>query len=97
VNVTFAPEAIEDLSAAIAFLTERNLPAAVSLSDRVFAVVTSLAEGEFDGPEQALRRTGERVRSWPVPPFRIYYRREPNQFLVLRVYHSARRPIARLR
>jgi plasmid stabilization system protein ParE len=57
-------------------------------------VITSLAEGEFDGPEQELRRTGERVRSWPVPPFRIYYRREPDEFVVLRVYHSARRPIA---
>jgi plasmid stabilization system protein ParE len=81
VNVTFAPEALEDLSAAIAFLSERNLSAAVRLSDRIFAVIDRLAEGEFDGPEQQPRLSGERVRSWPVPPFRIYYRREPDKFV----------------
>jgi plasmid stabilization system protein ParE len=65
------------------------------MADHVFAVITSLAQGEFDGPECELRRTGERVRSWPVRPYRVYYRREADTFVVLRLHHAARRPIAR--
>ena len=76
-TVNFAPEAIEDLSAAIAFLGERNLSAAVKLSDRIFGVIMSLAEGEFDGPalcakvtERSRTPSGTRSRStersrWP--------------------------------
>jgi plasmid stabilization system protein ParE len=45
--------------------------------------------------EVALRRGGDKVRSWPAPPFRIYYRRESETLIVLRVYHSSRRPLAR--
>lgn len=50
-----------------------------------------LADEHFEGPEQRLR-TGERVRSWPVPPFRIYYLRR-EQLLVLRIYDQRREPI----
>ncbi|MCA9604361.1 MAG: hypothetical protein KC619_02130 [Myxococcales bacterium] len=60
----------------------------------MFERVDRLAEGGLDGPEQVLR-SGERVRSWPVPPLRIYYQRASDHFSVLRIYHQAREPIAR--
>jgi plasmid stabilization system protein ParE len=95
VKITLSPEAADDWSAAIAYLLERNPSAAAKMADRIHSVMVRLAAGEFDGPEHQLRRGGARVRSWPVPPFRLYYRRDPDAFVVLRVYHSARRPIGR--
>jgi plasmid stabilization system protein ParE len=95
VKIALAPEAVEDLAAAVAYLYERNPQAAAEMADRVFAAIDSLAAREFDGPECELRRTGERVRSWSVRPYRLYYRREGDTFIVLRLHHSARRPIAR--
>jgi len=47
---------------------------------------------EFDGPVPRLR-SGALVRSWAVAPFRIYYQRQPDELLIVRVYHQARRPI----
>jgi len=29
------------------------------------------------------------VRSWPVPPVRVYYQRQSNALWVLRIYHQA--------
>ncbi|MCI0574055.1 MAG: type II toxin-antitoxin system RelE/ParE family toxin [Myxococcaceae bacterium] len=93
-KVVFAPEAEADLLAALAFLAKRNPVAAARLAARVLTTVGRLADGEFDGPEQLLA-SGERVRSWPVPPWRIYYQRQADALLVLRVYHHARRPMVR--
>jgi plasmid stabilization system protein ParE len=95
VSVAFAPEAVEDLAAAVEYLRERNPRAAAATADAVFAAIDRLAAREFEGPESALRITGERVRSWPVRPYRIYYRRDGENLMVLRIYHSARRPISR--
>ena len=53
-----------------------------------------LDEGLFEGPEQRLRG-GMLVRSWPLPPYRIYYRRRDGFLDVMRVYHQARKPITR--
>jgi len=39
--------------------------------------------------------TGEVVRSWPVPPVRIYYQRGDDELTVLRIYHQARLPLTR--
>ena len=65
------------------------------LGDRILGLIHDLARGGFDGPEQRLR-TGEIVRSWPLPPLRLYYQRSPDgELTVLRIYHQAQRPIAR--
>lgn len=61
---------------------------------RVFDTLEKLAAGDMEGPQQQLT-TGELVRSWPVPPFRIYYQRGEGELRVFRIYHHARRPIAR--
>lgn len=91
-SVVLAPEAVADLTAAVDFLTERNPDAAASLVDRAFRLFRRLDDREFDGPIQALT-DGTTVRSWPMPPFRIYYQRQGHELLVLRVYHQRRQPL----
>jgi plasmid stabilization system protein ParE len=71
-----------------------NPPAAERFAVRVFEVIDELAERPMDGPEQVLT-TGEVVRSWPVPPVRIYYQRGDDELIVLRIYHQARLPLTR--
>ena len=90
-KIFFAPEAEEDFATLIAFLVERNPVAAAELGQRIFAI-DQLAAGDFEGPEQKLG-TGEVVRSWAVPPVRVYYQRRSDVLWVLRVDHQARAPI----
>ena len=93
-KVTYTEEAIADIVDAITFLNERNPTAAADLDPDILRCVERLAGGEFDGPLSRLR-SGALVRSWAVPPFRIYYQRHPDELLIVRVYHQARRPITR--
>jgi plasmid stabilization system protein ParE len=92
-NILFAPQAIDDLTQHVQYLASRNPDAAVRLAQRALAVIDQLARGAYEGSELELR-SGERVRSWPMYPLRIYYRRTPTTLAVLRIYHQARRPIA---
>jgi plasmid stabilization system protein ParE len=94
VKIVLAPEAVEDLAAGIDYVRERDPRGAVAMADNVFRVIDSLAAREFEGPELTLRRSSEKVRSWPARPFRIHYRRDTETLIVLRIYHSSRRPIA---
>ena len=71
-KVIFAPEAERDFLAVVEFLAGRNPAAAARLYANVTELVGRLAEGDFEGPEQRLR-SGAIVRSWPVPPYRVYY------------------------
>jgi plasmid stabilization system protein ParE len=75
------------------FATE-NRGAAGRLADRVFSLLEQLDRGDFEGAEVRLT-SGEVLRSWAIPPYRVYYLREPDGILVVRVYHQARRPIAK--
>jgi plasmid stabilization system protein ParE len=93
-KVTYTEEAVADIVDAIAYLNERSPTAAANLDGDISRCIVRLADGEFDGPLSRLR-SGAFVRSWAVPPFRIYYQRHPNELLILRVYHQARRPITR--
>ncbi len=93
-TVLLAPEAEEDLRCLVEYLRDRNPIAAAQLLDRVFTIIDRLAAGDFEGPEQTLR-TGDRVRSWPSPPVRIYYRRQPGALWVIRIYDQRQRPLAR--
>jgi plasmid stabilization system protein ParE len=84
----------EDLRAAIEYLQNENPEAAVALVDTVFSAVEVLADGRFDGPEVDLG--GARgVRSWVVRPYRLYYQRDGDVLVVLRVYHWRRGPMVR--
>ena len=62
-KIAFAPEAVDDLAAAIEYLQQRNPQAAAATADAAFLIVDRLASGEFEGPECILRKTGERARS----------------------------------
>ena len=93
-NVYFAPEAEEDFAAVVGYLVERNPVAASEFSERILNVIERLAEHQFEGPEQTLA-SGDVVRSWPLPPVRIYYQRRADAFWVLRIYHQAQTPIVR--
>ena len=93
-KVTYTEEAIADIVDAIAYLNDRNPTAAANLDADIAKGIDRLAAQEFDGPVSWLR-SGARVRSWAVPPFRIYYQRHPGELLIVRVYHQTRRPITR--
>jgi len=93
-KVTYTGEAVADILEAITYLNERNPTATAKLDAEITACIERLAAREFDGPVSRLR-SGAVVRSWAVPPFRIYYQRQSDELLIVRVYHQARRPIAR--
>jgi plasmid stabilization system protein ParE len=76
------------------YIAERNPQAAAALGEQIFETLKRLAAREMEGPEQWLL-SGERVKSWPVPPVRLYYRRTLEALEVIRVHHQSRRPITR--
>jgi plasmid stabilization system protein ParE len=94
VRILFAPEAEADLHNLMEYLAGQNPRAASQRGEHILSTIEQLADGEFEGPEQTLL-SGEAVRSWAVPPLRIYYQREAGTLRVLRIYHQARRPIVR--
>jgi plasmid stabilization system protein ParE len=93
-RVTYTEEAVADIVEAITYLNERNPTAAANLDAEIERCINRLAAQEFDGPVSRLQ-SGAVVRSWGVPPFRIYYQRYPDELLIVRVYHQARKPITR--
>lgn len=93
-NVTYTEEALADIVEAITYLNDRSPTAAARLNAELSRCIDRIAASEFEGPESRLR-SGAIVRSWPVPPFRIYYQRHPDALLIVRVYHQSRRPITR--
>lgn len=70
-RLVIAPRAFDDLAAAAGYVARDNPAAAGRLVDRVFEIIDLLAEGGLDGPLSKLR-SGIEVRSWPVPPLRIF-------------------------
>jgi plasmid stabilization system protein ParE len=93
VIVIWSPQATDDFEAAVAYLAPRNPIAARKLASGVIELVERLANEPLDGAEVTLT-TGETVRSWPYPPFRLNYRRVHDAFQVVRLYHQKRHPIA---
>ena len=91
-RIVIAPRAFDDLAAMSGYIAQDNPAAAARLVDRVFEVIDLLAGGGLDGPLSTLR-SGVEVRSWPVQPLRIFYRREADELHVLRIHHQSRRPL----
>ena len=91
-KVSYTEEAVADIVEAITYLKDQSPTAAANLDGEIARCIERLAGEEFEGPISRLR-SGAVVRSWAVPPFRIYYQRLPNELLIVRVYHQARRPI----
>jgi hypothetical protein len=84
----------EGLEVVVAFWRERRPGVPFTLLGEVITLAERLAREEFEGPEQQLK-TGLKVRSWPIPPYRLFYRRRDGVLEVMRIYHQARRPITR--
>ena len=91
-RIVITPRAFDDIAAAAGYVAQDNPAAAGRLVDRVFEIIDLLAEGGLDGPLTTLR-SGVEVRSWPVQPLRIYYRRQADELIILRIYHQSRRPL----
>lgn len=93
-RIVLSPAAADDLCEAYGYIAADNVEAAETVVARIVEVIGLLAASAFEGREVVLR-DGRRVRTWPVPPYRIYYREREEVFEVLRIYHQARRPIER--
>ncbi len=59
-SVVLAPQAIEDLAAAVDYLKEHRPDAATRLVERAFDLFRSLDRREFEGPTQRLRDRSDR-------------------------------------
>jgi len=94
VRIVVAPQAQADFREAYDSIAGDNPEAADRLLARIVQIVGLLAVKAFVGREVVLR-DGRRVRTWPVPPYRVYYREQGDVFEVVRVYHQARRPLER--
>jgi plasmid stabilization system protein ParE len=92
VAVIWTVEGADDFLAALGYLRVRNPAAADSLARRVDEALRRLDELPIDGPGTTLR-SGDLVRSWPIPPLRAYYQRRAGDVLVLRLYDQRREPI----
>lgn len=94
-SVLYSPEALDDLRNALTYLGARNPEAAARLQKSVERLVAQLEARQFDGRAVRLR-SGKVVRSWPLPPWRLYDQRPADDVLwIVRFYHQRRAPLTR--
>jgi len=93
-TIVVAPQAGRDLREAYEYILKDNPIAADRVLAHIVEVIGMLASEAVTGRD-VLLRDGRRVKTWPVPPYRIYYRVSWQELQVIRVYHQARRPIER--
>jgi toxin ParE1/3/4 len=93
-RIVVAPQAGEDLREAYDYIAKDNPNAAGRVLAHIVEIIGMLASESVTGREVQLK-DGRRVKTWPVPPYRIYYRVRVQELQVIRVYHQARRPIER--
>lgn len=91
-RIVYSPRALRDIDEALDYITADSPRAAKRFLVHLENLIERLAAGELSGPPVRLRGGG-RARRWPLRPYRIYYRRTRNTFILLRVYHQARRSI----
>jgi plasmid stabilization system protein ParE len=94
VRIVVAPAAAQDLREAYEHIAKDNPSAADQVLARLVEIIGLLASKVFEGRTVTLR-DGRRVQTWPVPPYRLYYRMSNEALEVVRVYHQARRPLER--
>jgi len=93
-TIALSPQARQDLRQLYQQIAQDDPEAADRVLARTVEVIGMLASGGVEGREVHLA-DGRKVRTWPVPPYRIYYRKTAEVFQVVRVYHQARRSIER--
>jgi len=87
-----SPQARDDLREAYRFVAASNPEAADRLLARIIDAIGFLASGSIQGRRTHLR-DGREVETWPVPPYRLYYRKTETALEVIRIYHQSRRPL----
>ncbi|MEY4706266.1 MAG: ParE toxin of type toxin-antitoxin system, parDE [Nitrospirota bacterium] len=93
-TIVVSLQAGKDLQEAYEYIHKDNPIAADRVLAHIVEVIGMLAAETVMGRE-VLLRYGRWVKTWPVPPYRIYYRVSGQELQVIRVYHQARRPIER--
>ena len=86
--ILWSPEGGDDILTALSYLRERSPAAAERLAASVNETLQRVAELSLEGPERTLT-SGAVVRSWPIPPSRVYYQRRGQDLL------QRRKPIER--
>ena len=94
-TIRLDPKAVDDLEQYLSHVERADSAAAGREFERVRAVLEALEERPSLGRHDALRGLRRPVRSFPIPPLRLYYEADDEGIYVLRVYHQARRPISR--
>jgi plasmid stabilization system protein ParE len=94
VKVVVTAKAEKDLVEACAYIAKDSPAAAHEFLARFDELTKMLASGVVEGPPVRLAG-GQEAHSWPLKPYRIYYRRRGGALEVLRIYHQACRPIER--
>ena len=93
-KVTYTEEAIADIVEAITFINERNPTTAAKLDGGSRAASNAWQRESLTGRSHVFVR-----KPWcAAGACRLsgcYYQRHPDELLIVRVYHQARRPITR--
>jgi plasmid stabilization system protein ParE len=92
VKIVFAPLAARDLKEAYDFIARDNPEAADRVLAEISETIGLLASRVVRGRPVTLR-SGERIRTWSHPPYRLYYRIFREVLQVVRIYHQARKPL----
>ena len=93
-TIVIAPKARDDLKQAYDYIRRDNFDAADQVLARISKTIGLLASGTMKGKD-VLLKDGRRVSTWPIPPYRLYYRIIEQRFEVIRIYHQARESIER--
>jgi toxin ParE1/3/4 len=93
-TIVVSPQAGKDLREAYEYILKDNPIAADRVLAHIVEMIGMLASEAVIGRD-VLLQDGRWVKTWPVPPYRIYYRVSGQELQVIRVYHQARRTIER--
>ncbi len=91
-KVRVSESAQRDLQRACDYLAQDNASAAERLVTRFQEEIERLESGLIQ-PRRVVLKTGDEVQTWPVYPFRIYYRVEDDVLEVIHFRHMARESI----
>lgn len=91
-QITWSPQAIDDLEELIGFISANNPVAARALAFRIVDRIESLARHPLLG-SVFLTRPRWPIRKLLVVPFQVFYtiHRPDREVKILRIWHSARR------
>ncbi|MGV3579798.1 type II toxin-antitoxin system RelE/ParE family toxin [Brevundimonas sp.] len=90
-RVIWTPEAEADLEEGVTYIARDNVSAAIVTEERVF----DAADGLRDFPNKGRARAdGRRELVVAATPFLLVYRIEQTSVVILRVWHTSRKPFA---